>query len=523
VRRVLIAGVAALAALSVIAVDVASQGQGQGQGPPTVDDLECAPAKRSGVLRGEQSAVLAQLGRLTELRDRKDLELLANMGFSFRPNQFTSVKGIGVSVSNPVPLLQQGSPNVLFYTPGGDAADVSDPQDPDFPYTLVGWGYEVPYAPFHFPGFLQCVGAGDWHVHERGVDALASGRTTTMAPSETIIGGAIGALYDPPALQTVPGYPHPRAWSAHLWLDPSGVPRSEILDPTDPSPGVDADVGSNLYFLEEPPTGVLDPTATGFPLAFEPGEGQRAKGGGGTYALKSTGFQRGGTLNVVEAELPDGSRRADSGPLGHDEGWYVLEGQISFKADGQSLPAREGSFVYLPAGADYSFEVEGGTARAVYATATSGQERSAELKPYVLEPGEGEELTVGESPYVMKATGKDTGGAFVFMEVNLKEGTTPPPHIHHLEVEVFYVIDGEVTFLAGGQTVPARSGSLIQLPVGLPHVYGVQGDGTAKALLIALPAGLENLFRLLDKLGSKPPTAAQALKTGVEPVVPPAP
>ena len=356
------------------------------------------------------------------------------------------------------------------------------------------------------------------------MDALDTGKTTTMAPSETIIGGAAGALSDPPALTPEVGYPHPRAWAAHLWRDPSGVPRSAILDPTAPAPGVDPGEGSNFYFLDETPTGVLEPAATGQPAAFDPGEGTRFKAGGGEYTLKSSGGDnRGASISVIEAKLPAGSKRVDKGPTGHDEGWYLLAGEMTFTAGGQTLPAREGSFVYLPAEVDYSFEVADGTARAVYAAASPGLGRRSTPKPYVLEPGEGEELTVGEGSYFMKATGADTAGALAFMEINLNQGKEPPPHIHHKEVETFYLLDGEVTFVTGGQVIPARTGSLVQLPIALPHYYSALGDGTVKALLIAVPAGLEEQFRLLDKLGPKRPTAAQALRSGVEPIVPPQP
>lgn len=526
-RRIWIAVIAAAALVAVAATEVASQqgqGQGQPQGPPTADSLTCPEPKRNRTLAGEQAAVLEQLGELTVLRGRGDLKLLADRGSSFLPNQFTSLEGIGVTVTNPEPFLAPGTPNLFFYAPSGGAGDTDDPQGPDFPYELAGWGYEVPFAPFHFPGFLPCVGDGDWHVHERGVDALDSGRTTTMAPSENIIGGAPGSLLDAPPLRAVVGYPHPRTWAAHFWRDPSGVPKSGILDPTDPAPGVDPGEGSNFYFLDEPPTGVLEPGATGLPVALDPGEGQRAKGGGGEYTLKSSGSNnRGASISVIEASLPSGSRRVDEGPTGHDEGWYVLEGEMTFKAADQSLPAQKGSFVYLPAGVDYSFEVANGTARAVYAAASPGQGRRPQLKPYVLEPGEGEELTVGGGSYFMKATAADTGGALAFMEINLNRGTEPPPHIHHKEVETFYLLDGEVTFVTGGQIIPARTGGIVQLPIALPHYYSALGDGTVKALLIAVPAGLEDLFRQLDKLGSTPPTAAQALKTGVEPIIPPPP
>ena len=512
--------VAATAAVMVITATQAASQPGQAQGPPTVDSLKCAEAKRDRTLADDQTAVLALLGELTVLRRRADLEQLSDRGWSFLPNQFTSIAGIGVTVTNPAPFLAPGTPNVLFYIPR-KGANARDPRRPDFPYELAGWGYEVPFAPFHFPGFLPCVGDGDWHVHERGVDALESGRTATMAPSETIIGAAAGALSDPPALSAVIGYPHPRAWAAHIWRDPSGVPRSDILDPTAPAPGVDAGMGSNLYFLDEPATGVLEPAATTQPVALDPGEGPRITAGGGEYTLKSSGGNnRGASISLIEASLPTGSKRADKGPTGHDEGWYVLDGDMVFEVAGQSLPARDGSFVYLPAEVDYSFEVVG-NARAVYAATSPGQNRRSAPEPYVLEPGEGEQLTVGGESYFMKATAADTGGSFAFMEINLNQGTEPPPHIHHLEVETFYLLDGEVTFVAGGQVIPARSGSVVQLPIALPHTYNALGDGSVKALLIAVPAGLEGQFRLLDRLGSKRPTAAQALEFGVEPILPP--
>jgi quercetin dioxygenase-like cupin family protein len=528
--RIWLALLVAVGLLGVVAAGVSSQqGQGGGggpppQGPPTVESLNCGDAKQNATLGGEQSAVLASLGELTTLRSRADLGRLAGRGWSFRPNQFTSIEGIGVTVANPEPFLAPGAPNLLFYAPAGGAESATDLRAPDFPYELAGWGYEVPFAPFHFPGFLACVGEGEWHVHERGIDSLDSGRTTIMAPAENVIGGAGGSLADAPPMRPVVGYPHPRTWAVHFWRDPSGVPRSAILDPTSPAPGVDPGEGSNFYFLEEPPTAVLEPGATGLPVALAAGEGQLAKAGGGEYTLKSSGSNnRGASISVIEARLPSGSKRVAQGPTGQDEGWYILDGAMTFEADGQTLPARKGSFVYLPAGVDYSFEVTDGTARAVNAVASPGQNRRSSLKPYVLEPGEGEELTVGGGPYVLKATAADTGGSFSFMEINLNKGREPPPHIHHKEVETFYLLDGEVTFVTGGQVVPARTGGIVQLPIALPHYYSALGDGTVKALLIAVPAGLEDLFRQLDKLGSRPPTAAQALKTGVEPIIPPQP
>jgi len=39
-----------------------------------------------------------------------------------------------------------------------------------------------------------------------------------------------------------------------------------------------------------------------------------------------------------------------------------------------------------------------------------------------------------------------------------RKGNVPPRHIHHREDETFYVIEGEMTFSVGDQTIKANSG-----------------------------------------------------------------
>ena len=144
----------------------------------------------------------------------------------------------------------------------------------------------------------------------------------------------------------------------------------------------------------------------------------------------------------------------------------------------------------------------------------------ASLKPYVLQPDEGEVTNIRGGEYVFKAKTEDTGGAFTLMEITFERGGAPPPHIHHKEVEAFYLLDGEMTFFAGGQTLPAQAGSTALLPIGLFHSYTIDTE-TARTLLIASPSGLEKFFRELGLAGDRPLSARQAAGFGVEPVVPP--
>jgi quercetin dioxygenase-like cupin family protein len=524
---------------------VLSAGTGAQAQLPTTKILDCPAPKRQGVLRQEQKTVLGQLGNLTELRSQKDFDALAALGYTLLPHQFASVKGLGVEVSNPEGTLIAGNPTVLFYAPNPDAGDTTDTRGADYPYKLVGWGYAEPYIPDHLPSFFPCMGTQDWHVHERGIDALDTGETTPLPPAEPAFGAAPGLLSDAPALRPIVGFPHARGWEIHLWRDDSGLPRSAILDPTDPAPGLDPKEGSNYYFLDDPPKLALEPTATAFQqTVLQAGEGFPQGVAGGAYTLKVAAAQAKGAFSLLEGDLTPQASRPTEGKLDHDEGYYVLRGQINFKAGSQNLPARKGSFVYLPKGTDYSFKTGANGAKVLLLAVPGGLERDmgfkvpapskavpppappttslGSLSPYVLQPGEGEKVNIRGSVYTFKATAKDTGGHFTEMEIRFKRGAEPPPHIHHREQEVFYDLKGELTFQAVGQTFGATQGALCFLPNGLPHGYKVDGNGYANVVLIAVPAGIEGLFRLLSKFpaGQTPPVS-ESQKFGVEPIIPP--
>ena len=106
-----------------------------------------------------------------------------------------------------------------------------------------------------------------------------------------------------------------------------------------------------------------------------------------------------------------------------------------------------------------------------------------------------------------KAVGEETGG-----EYSLYELTVPPqlgalPHIHHAETEAFYVLDGEVEFLKGEQTVRVRVGEFVFIPRGVVHGFKNVGQEPARCLGIVTPGGLAE--KLLTGLGE--PAKAETL------------
>jgi hypothetical protein len=66
--------------------------------------------------------------------------------------------------------------------------------------------------------------------------------------------------------------------------------------------------------------------------------------------------------------------------------------------------------------------------------------------------------------------------------------------IHHSEDEGFYIIEGEMTFYVGEQTIKARPGSFLFGPKDVPRAFTVD-SGPARLLFILSPAGMEGLIR----------------------------
>lgn len=127
----------------------------------------------------------------------------------------------------------------------------------------------------------------------------------------------------------------------------------------------------------------------------------------------------------------------------------------------------------------------------------------AEVTGYGLEPGQGEARWWLGGLATIKATGRETGGRYTLVEVVDPEGAEAPLHVHHQEDEGFWVLEGEVTFRLGGQTLKASAGSFVFGPKGVPHTYRVD-VGPARLLFILSPAGFEELIYATSEPAASP-------------------
>ena len=91
-------------------------------------------------------------------------------------------------------------------------------------------------------------------------------------------------------------------------------------------------------------------------------------------------------------------------------------------------------------------------------------------------------------------TGAETGGAFFMAEACVAPGGGPPPHVHSREDESFYLQQGTLALQVGGKALNASAGDFVHIPRGTVHSFKNVGEDTAKLLVVATPAGLENFF-----------------------------
>ena len=112
-------------------------------------------------------------------------------------------------------------------------------------------------------------------------------------------------------------------------------------------------------------------------------------------------------------------------------------------------------------------------------------------------------------------TGADSGGSYFTWISNVGPYGGPPPHVHHLEDEQFYVLEGELTFSVGDQTFQMRIGDFVHISRETVHSFK-NGPTPSRLLATFSPAGIEGFFRevgepVKDRLASPLPVTEETI------------
>ena len=121
----------------------------------------------------------------------------------------------------------------------------------------------------------------------------------------------------------------------------------------------------------------------------------------------------------------------------------------------------------------------------------SQSDRGGRREAIVLGPGEGRSYPMRRISAIFKADREETGGAYSISEWWLEPHTQGPGAHTHPEDDVFFVIEGTMSFLVGEQWIDASKGSFVLAPGGTTHDFENRSDARAGFLNLSAPGGFE--------------------------------
>jgi quercetin dioxygenase-like cupin family protein len=235
-----------------------------------------------------------------------------------------------------------------------------------------------------------------------------------------------------------------------------------------------------------------------------------------------------------------------------DEGIYILEGQCTFNVGGKTFKANAGTFVSIPRLVEHSFTVDvpntrllnwytpGGFETLIMSIGTAAHERKLPVPnslalpprwmieecsrevgqipvlglPFADAPGKDNMITRPSDlnpaqPYAahaqdlqsywfmntlwtILASVEQTGGSYSVIEEIGTKNSGPAPHTHEQD-EVLYIIEGEISLIAGSLNATAKAGSLAYIPAHCVHSFRMNRDRT-RLLNFYFPGGFEKLI-----------------------------
>ena len=120
------------------------------------------------------------------------------------------------------------------------------------------------------------------------------------------------------------------------------------------------------------------------------------------------------------------------------------------------------------------------------------------MKQHVVAPGEGLAYDWSQDHVTVKTPVELTAGRVSVVEDILKPGFHLPAHRHRSMTEIFYILDGEVSFVFDDQSVTATAGATVTVPADTRHE--VMSAGGGRLLTIFTPGGFDRYLAELATL-----------------------
>lgn len=119
-------------------------------------------------------------------------------------------------------------------------------------------------------------------------------------------------------------------------------------------------------------------------------------------------------------------------------------------------------------------------------------------KPFIVQPGQGEALDLGNFEAVILASATDTSGDFTLLQTqNEPSDFGPPMHVHHDAAEAFFVLEGSYLMYLEGRQEECPPGTFVYVPRGMAHTFKVISETPGKKLNLFTPAAMQGFFEEL--------------------------
>jgi quercetin dioxygenase-like cupin family protein len=116
-------------------------------------------------------------------------------------------------------------------------------------------------------------------------------------------------------------------------------------------------------------------------------------------------------------------------------------------------------------------------------------------------PGDNTGVVLRGEPMAFLITDKNTKHTSMF-DWTIPAGFATGLHVHRVQEETFYVLEGECEWWVGDERVSATPGTFLFLPPGVQHNITNVSDKPARVLMTVSPPGHEHYFEELAKLAA---------------------
>ncbi len=113
-------------------------------------------------------------------------------------------------------------------------------------------------------------------------------------------------------------------------------------------------------------------------------------------------------------------------------------------------------------------------------------------KAVVHRSGEGQAFWMLGGLYEVLLSSEETKGAATVMQMTMRAGMGPPPHIHHSVTETVYVVDGTLTYQIDGNKIEGGPGSLFRIPADTLERF--EPTSALRVVVTYEPGGIDKFF-----------------------------